>query len=63
MAIATVSRFYLRDSHVALLLGMTFEAVAITSALFEQCSATHILAAVAARVPSLKLHIPFIRTP
>ena len=27
MAIATVFRFYLGDSHVALLLGMTFEAV------------------------------------
>ncbi len=36
MAIATVSRFYLGDSHVASLLGMTFGAVAIIATPFEQ---------------------------
>ena len=30
--------FYLGDSHVALFLGMTFEAVAITATPFEQIS-------------------------
>ena len=38
MAIATVSRFYLGDSHVVSLLGMTFGAVAITASPFEQCA-------------------------
>ena len=66
--------FFLVDSHVALLLGMTFEAVAITATPFEQISllpkatisrtlCVHITyLAVAARVPSLKLHIPCIST-
>ncbi|MBP3491946.1 MAG: hypothetical protein J6K47_01620, partial [Clostridia bacterium] len=30
-------RFYLRDTHVALLLGMTFVAIVITATPFEQC--------------------------
>ena len=61
MAIATVSHFYLGDSHVAMLLGMTFRAVAITATPFEQCSALPFLAAVAAR--TLNMHIPCIRMP
>ena len=36
MAIATVFAFLFRGFHVALLLGMTFEVVAITATLFEQ---------------------------
>ena len=51
MAIATVSRFYLGDSHVASLLGMTFGAVAIIATPFEQwrCLGADIPLACAAR--------------
>ena len=38
-------RFYLRDSHVALLLGMTFGAIAINAMPFEQCGSCSVFEA------------------